>query len=784
MKNSSGLRAIAAVFRCISLTTTAAIVLGLAPGQTPGLHAVTLTWDANTGLAGVQEGGGTWDAVNTNWDNGGGNQAWPTLSPVNDAIFGNGSGGSGLMSVAVSLPVPNGIRNITFGNLSAGAAYQLSGAGFGFLGASGGTITVNNTNGTSEISAPIGASSLTVSGPGDLDISGQISTVGTNGVIKQGPGVLLLTNSSNFFSARVTINAGVVSVPTVANVTVNSGLGRGTASNTNLILNGGTLRYTGSGSSTNRLFSIGGSGGTFDASGSGAVDFTATGLMGGNSQVGSRTLTLTGTNPGANQIAITIPDFGGATSMNKTGVGVWTLSNAANTYTGSTTISAGTLNINADGALGSIVGGTTVGAVGALRLSAVNYSTTEPLAINGGTLEINGTSTYSGPITLLTGATSTFNVPSGQTLFLTGGVSKSGATSLITGGGTVDLSGTGYTGALPASDLVVDGATLVLHVASTYNGPTTVQNAGVIKLAASNVLPAVPATPLTLASGGSLDLNGFDEGVASLSGAGGGITNSSTATAQLRVGAGGGSGTFTGSLQDGTGGVALQKLGGGTQTLAAASTYSGGTEVVAGIVNATNGAGSATGSGDVTVDGSGTLSGTGSLVLGVNRSVLIQGGVTIGDATLGSPAPADFSIATSGAGSLTLAVTSTLTLDLFTGAGLGDNTANPLSADLLILIGDLNIASGADLVIANPNSMSAWGAGDEWHILDVSALDTVTGTFNPGDISLPVLAPSLAWDLSELFTQGDIKITPVPEPDSVVLLLGGGAALLRRRRNS
>ena len=117
----------------------------------------------------------------------------------------------------------------------------------------------------------------------------------------------------------------------------------------------GTLRYTGAGETTDRIVDLAGTvgGGVIDQSGVGLLrftsDFTATGA-------GSKTLTLTGSTAGTGEIAGAIVDHDTAmslrTSLTKAGTGTWTLS-GDNTYSGQTTISAGTLSIASDNGLGA-----------------------------------------------------------------------------------------------------------------------------------------------------------------------------------------------------------------------------------------------------------------------------------------------------------------------------------------------------------------------------------------------------------------------------------------------
>ncbi len=100
---------------------------------------------------------------------------------------------------------------------------------------------------------------------------------------------------------------------------------------------------------------------------------------------------------------------------------------------------------------------------------------------------------------------------------------------------------------------------------------------------AGYVLPT--ATALTIASGGTVDLNGGPETVASLAGSGA-IANSATSAATFTVG-GPGSSTFGGTISDGFGQVALN-VSGGSLTLSGTNTYTGGTTVDGGTLIVTN----------------------------------------------------------------------------------------------------------------------------------------------------------------------------------------------------
>jgi autotransporter-associated beta strand protein len=112
-------------------------------------------------------------------------------------------------------------------------------------------------------------------------------------------------------------------------------------------------------------------------------------------------LTLTGTNAGNNTLAAVIGDNSGATSLTKNGIGTWVLS-AADTYTGATTINAGTLSLdnnNATTARLASTSGITVNSGGTLLVvqsgatastDRINNSAT--MTLNGGTFKTGGLS--------------------------------------------------------------------------------------------------------------------------------------------------------------------------------------------------------------------------------------------------------------------------------------------------------------------------------------------------------------------------------------------------------
>jgi fibronectin-binding autotransporter adhesin len=160
---------------------------------------------------------------------------------------------------------------------------------------------------------------------------------------KSGGGTWVLTNTASDYAGITTIQGGgILQIPAVANGGVASPIGAASNAAANLVFNNGTLRYTGNGS-TDRLFSVAAGGGTIDASGTGPLQFTNTGDN-QTTAAGARSLTLTGSNSGNNSIAGTLSNGAGTLHLVKSGAGVWSL-NGSLTYTGATSVNAGTLKV-------------------------------------------------------------------------------------------------------------------------------------------------------------------------------------------------------------------------------------------------------------------------------------------------------------------------------------------------------------------------------------------------------------------------------------------------------
>lgn len=260
---------------------------------------------------------------------------------------------------------------------------------------------------------------------------------GASALTKNNDGILTLSGGANTFTGIMTINGGTVSVGTLANGGSASDIGAAGNVAANLVLNGGTLQYTGAGAAIDHLFALGSKGGTIDASGAGTLSLTNAGTVGliGN---GAHSLTLMGTNAAENTFAANLANSsGGATALVKAGSGTWVLT-GTNTYTGLTTVNSGVLQIGAGGASGTLGGGNVLNNAG---LDFDFIATQTVSSVISGT----GSVTNDGP----------------GTLILTGNDSYTGGTAVNAGTLQVGAGGTGGTLYPNASIILGTNATFI-----------------------------------------------------------------------------------------------------------------------------------------------------------------------------------------------------------------------------------------------------------------------------------------------------------------------------------
>ncbi|QIF01631.1 autotransporter-associated beta strand repeat-containing protein [Roseimicrobium sp. ORNL1] len=233
----------------------------------------------------------------------------------------------------------------------------------------------------------------------------------------------------------------------------------------------------------------------------------------------------------------------------------------------------------------------------------------------------------------------------------------------------------------------------------------------------------------------------------------------------------------------------VEKTGVGSWTLTGGSTYSGGTSVQAGTLLVANDLGSGTGSGNVTVAKNAVFGGRGMIQTANDRSVTLTGAtLQVGLDLPGKPSSSAsiLTIMTGTGGQLSLSDGSTITLDLFDGAGEGDTTGMTGYADMLVVSGSVAIAADTTIAITDRGGMTDWAIGDAWQLFEWSGLTVPLPGTTSANFVLPTLSADLAWDTTEIFTTGILRIEAavVPEPSRALLVLGGSACLLFRRRRS
>ena len=296
--------------------------------------------------------------------------------------------------------------------------------------------------------------------------------------------------------------------------------------------------------------------------------------LGDGTTAGTSTIGVTSNLADANISSI----LAGANSLTKTGAGTLYLS-GNNTYSGGTTLSAGSINVNTSTALGS--GAVTItGTTGTLGFATAGINLANKITLNSAGVSSNGliqtnllsiAGTVSGDIDILkAGAGGHFygGASSATALTLSGKITATSGLTVTQRGGVVIYSGSG---------------------SSLDKLQTTSNTLNTIKLGATNGLATNAIIDLPNLGGTAvqtLDLAGFSQSLKGVTAStlttstNSLVTNSGASTSTLTLTSSTAS-TFGGVIQNGTGTVALA-ISGGNQTLSGTNTYSGGTSVTSG----------------------------------------------------------------------------------------------------------------------------------------------------------------------------------------------------------
>jgi fibronectin-binding autotransporter adhesin len=444
---------------------------------------------------------------------------------------------SGVVNLGGDVNVDGGTLALTNGSNSIGGDINVTGTlRLGATGAAGGA-TINmlgssvdyadGVTNASAINIDSNSSQLNVDA-GSATQSGVISeTDGPRPLEKTGAGTLTLS-AANTFTGPMTIT-------------------------------GGTLTVTGGAALADAVAVNVAGGATFNVAQSEAIGSLA-GVAGSSATIAAGQTLTTGGNNASTEFAGVISGANGA--LTKAGTGTFTLS-GSNTYTGGTTISAGTLAITNDAALGT----------GIVQLAGGGL-------LSDGDVSLAQTVFGSGNIAATTGSTLTLS-----DLAMVGPIATPSTVSIgsATNNGVVTVNGT--TSQSTASQMSIDGGTLRIGSAA----------------AGSLLLDILAGT--SIASGAALDITGGNTTVRTLTGTGT-VTNSGPGARTLRLV---GAANFGGVIEDGSGGgtvtLAVQT---GSHTLSGANTYTGGTTISGGTL-ALSGVGTLGGATGLTLVTGGTL---------------------------------------------------------------------------------------------------------------------------------------------------------------------------------
>ena len=517
------------------------------------------------------------------------------LDPFDINIVANGVGASGtpfasnytalassrILASAVNTALANG--NVTI--MTDGYVYvsaPISWTTSNTLKLSGSNISDSSAAGYQAISMGTGASLIFEASSNALNGYGGVIS-GGGSFIKQGAGYARLFGV-NTYTGGTTVSQGTLLISS------GSALSNGAisvASGGVLDLSGYTLNNTG-GLTLNGT-GIGGGGALINSSTMSPGTVTGLVTLGSDTTISGGTKGLLLSNAGTITGAFNLTLDGAATvssivsiigtgtgNLVKEGVGTWTLS-GANTYSGTTNVSAGTLQIGNGGTSGSLgTGGVTNNAT--LRFNRSNGLTVSNAISGTGTLIQAGSGT-----TTLTGA----NSYSATTI--------SAGTLQIGNGGTSGSLGTGA---------VTDNAALRFNRSDSIAISNAISGTGSLIQAGTGtvILTGTNSYGATTISAGTLQIG---DGVTSGS-LGGSVTNN--ATLYLKPFA-----SFTlSNVISGTGGIKVESNVGYAVTLSGANTYTGPTDLLKGVLR--TGVASVTNADGVFVSGP----------FGINSAVTIQ----------------------------------------------------------------------------------------------------------------------------------------------------------------
>ncbi len=457
-------------------------------------------------------------------------------------------------------------------------------------------------------------------GPVILSQGGAISNIGGIAGLTVTAGTTTLSGSNTYLGGTDVSGGGVLTA-SAANAfspggetftliathgTVDLG---GFAQTINLVdLDGGTLQH---GSLTGAVLSSGGAISGLSGSATVTTEDGVTTLSGVNSYTSATaveggTLTASTANAFSPASVTTISD-GGAVNLGGLAQTIDTVNlsrgylSGGGLYNGSLTGAVSSTDGYIDG-LGGYATLTTTGGTTVLSTIWGPNTYTGATTVNGGVLTADNVNAFSPASVMTINIAGTVDLGAREqainTVYLSGGAIGDG--SLTSANGIVSTGGS-VTSVGGSTALTANGGVTAL-LSNTYTGATTINSGATVIAFTASAFSANSA--LTINAGGAADLGGYNQTVASLSGSGT-VTNSGAGAAVLTTGGDNTSTTFSGVISDGTGQTGLAKTGTGSLILTGANTYSGGTNVTAGVLGV--GADRALGVGALTMQSGTTL---------------------------------------------------------------------------------------------------------------------------------------------------------------------------------